>query len=56
MNWKPAYALVLLGVTLVTYWGANIMFKRRIKREEKEKTGMVVCPYGLVAATDIQVL
>ena len=21
MNWKPAYALVLLGVTLVTFWG-----------------------------------
>lgn len=21
MNWKPAFALVLLGVTLVTYWG-----------------------------------
>lgn len=21
MNWKPAFALVLLGVTMVTYWG-----------------------------------
>lgn len=21
MNWKPAFALVLLGVTLVTFWG-----------------------------------
>lgn len=21
MNWKPAFALVLLGVTLITYWG-----------------------------------
>lgn len=21
MNWKPAYALVLLTVTLITYWG-----------------------------------
>ena len=21
MNWRPAFALVLLGVTLVTYWG-----------------------------------
>ena len=21
MNWKPSFALVLLGVTLVTYWG-----------------------------------
>ena len=24
MNWKPAFALVLLGVTLVTYWGGAI--------------------------------
>ena len=25
MNWKPAYALVLLGVTIVTYWGGQIL-------------------------------
>ncbi len=25
MNWKPAYALVLLGVTIVTYWGGRIL-------------------------------
>ena len=25
MNWKPAYALVLLGVTLVTYWGGQLL-------------------------------
>lgn len=25
MNWKPAFALVLLGVTLVTYWGGQII-------------------------------
>ncbi len=25
MNWKPVYALVLLGVTLVTYWGGLIL-------------------------------
>lgn len=24
MNWKPAFALVLLGVTLITYWGGAI--------------------------------
>jgi hypothetical protein len=23
MNWKPSFALVLLGVTLVTYWGGG---------------------------------
>ena len=28
MNFKPAYALVLLGVTLVTYWGgADFIFR-----------------------------
>lgn len=25
MNWKPAFALVLFGVTLVTYWGGQIL-------------------------------
>jgi alginate O-acetyltransferase complex protein AlgI len=25
MNWKPAYALVLLGVTMVTYWGGQVL-------------------------------
>jgi len=25
MNWKPAFALVLLGVTLVTYWGGQLL-------------------------------
>ncbi len=24
MNWKPAFAVVLLGVTLITYWGGQI--------------------------------
>ena len=22
-NWKPAYALILLGVTIITFWGGN---------------------------------
>ena len=25
MNWKPAFAIVLIGVTLVTYWGGQIL-------------------------------
>lgn len=25
MNWKPAFALVLLGITLVTYWGGEVL-------------------------------
>lgn len=33
MNWKPAFALVLLGVTLVTYWGGHFL-ELRVEREE----------------------
>lgn len=25
MNWKPAFAIVLLGVTLITYWGGFLL-------------------------------
>lgn len=25
MNWKPAFAIVLLGVTLITYWGGIVL-------------------------------
>ena len=25
MNWKPAYTLVLLGVSMVTYWGGQVL-------------------------------
>ena len=31
MNWNPAFALVLLGVTLVTYWGGGVL---QVKGEE----------------------
>lgn len=34
MNWKPAFALVLLGVTLVTYWGGQVLQLR----DKSEKT------------------
>lgn len=34
MNWKPAFALVLLGVTLITYWGGQIFDSERVKNEE----------------------
>ena len=32
-NWKPAYVLILLGVTLVTYWGGHIL-ENKDKSEE----------------------
>ena len=34
MNWKPAFALVLLGVTLVTYWGGYLFDNERVKNGE----------------------
>lgn len=34
MNWKPVFALVLLGVTLITYWGGQIFDSERVKNEE----------------------
>ena len=33
MNWKPAYALVLVCVTLVTYWGGHCL-ELRVESEE----------------------
>ena len=33
MNWKPAFALVLLGVTLVTSWGGALL-ELRVESEE----------------------
>ena len=37
MNWKPAYALVLLGVTMVTYWGGYLLSSDNIGNESKRK-------------------
>ena len=34
MNWKPAFALVLLGVTMITYWGGQIFDSEVVKNEE----------------------
>lgn len=35
MNWKPAFAIVLFGVTLVTYYGGQVL---EYRNECKEKT------------------
>jgi len=37
MNFKPAFALVLLAVTLVTYWGGQILEFRESDEESKIK-------------------
>jgi len=36
MNWKPSFALVLLGVTLLTYWGGQILQLRDEDEKFKE--------------------
>jgi len=33
MNWKPAFALVLLFVTLITYWGGYLLDNQKNKRK-----------------------
>lgn len=38
MNWKPSFALVLLGVTLVTYWGGQILECRNENEETKVRS------------------
>ena len=35
MNWKPAFAIVLLGVTLITYFGGYLLDKNKIERSRK---------------------
>lgn len=39
MNFKPAFAIVLLGVTLITYWGGYLLDKQAVNSEElKDKS------------------
>lgn len=35
MNWKPAFAIVLLGVTLITYWGGMVFGKGGYGKNKK---------------------
>lgn len=52
MNWKPAYALVLLGVTLVTYWGGAFLElsgeSEVLKVSEKKRRRIAWC-FALLA-------
>lgn len=36
MNWKPIYALVLLGVTLITYMGGCILDSQKVIKKRKQ--------------------
>ena len=35
MNWKPAFAVVLLGVTLITYWGGQVLQVKVCSKRER---------------------
>ena len=53
MNWKPAFAVILLGVTLVTYWGGVILgFKVggnvNLNDDKKRRKRLVWC-FALLA-------
>lgn len=52
INWKPAFALVLLGVSLVTYWGGQILQLRdnseEIKVDEKKRRKRLVWLFTLL--------
>lgn len=52
MNWKPAYALVLLGVTFVTYWGGHLLQlggnNEELQFEEKKRRKKIAWLFTLL--------
>lgn len=52
MNWKPAFAIVLLGVTLVTYFGGQILQYRveyeELKVDEKKRRKRLVWCFAML--------
>jgi len=48
MNWKPAHALVLLGVTLVTYWGGTLFGVENCELRVKKRKRLAWC-FALLA-------
>lgn len=47
MNWKPAFALVLLGVTLITYWG-GLRFDKEIDGKRRKRLVWLFAFLGLL--------
>lgn len=37
LNWRPSFALVLIGVTLVTYWGGRVLECRNANEETNKR-------------------
>lgn len=53
MNWKPSFALVLLGVTLVTYWGGQVLgigegFKNKASSSKRKHLAWLFALLGLL--------
>lgn len=44
MNWKPVYALVLLGVTMITYFGGRLLEIQAIAKKKKR----IVCFFSFL--------
>lgn len=49
MNFKPAFALVLLGVTLVTYWGGQFLELKDGSKELRVRRKRLVWCFALLA-------
>ncbi len=53
IKWKPSFALVLLGVSLITYWGGRLLELRDECEElivcEKKKRKRLACLFALLA-------
>lgn len=48
MNWKPAIALVLLGVTLVTYFGGHVLEAKDETKKRKRRIAWMFALLGLL--------
>lgn len=57
MNWKPAFAIVLMGVTLVTYWGGQVLKVQDevLKVQESSKRKRLVWLFALLGLLPLQV-
>ena len=47
MNWKPAFALVLPGVTLITYWG-GLIFEKENDGKRRKRLAWLFAIIGLL--------
>ena len=55
MNWNPVFALVLLGVTFVTYWGGQVLDCRGKSEELKVRRKKLVWCFALLGVLPLLV-